>query len=223
MKVAILGSGMVGRTLAGAFAQRGHEVAMGTRDVGRLLDRDAGGQPFSAWFEEHEDVRPLDFAAAAAHGELIVNATAGAVSLEALRAAGAANLAGKILLDAANPLDFSHGMPPILTVANTDSLGEQIQREFSEALVVKALNTVTAALMVRPELLDGGGHDLFVCGNDARAKAEVIALLREEFGWATVHDLGDISAARGMEMYLLLWIRLMGLHGSSQFNVRVVS
>ena len=223
MKVAILGSGMVGRTLAGAFAQRGHEVAMGTRDVGQLLDRDAGGQPFSAWFEEHEGVRPLDFAAAAAHGELIVNATAGAMSLKALRAAGGANLAGKILLDAANPLDFSRGMPPTLTVANTDSLGEQIQREFPEALVVKALNTVTAALMVQPELLAGGEHDLFVCGNDARAKAEVIALLREEFGWRTVHDLGDISAARGMEMYLLLWIRLMGLHGSPQFSVRVVS
>jgi predicted dinucleotide-binding enzyme len=223
MNIAVLGSGMVGRTLAAAFAHAGHEVAMGTRDVGQLLERDAGGQPFSAWFEEHERVTPLPFAEAAGVGELVVNATAGAVSLEALHAAGATALDGKILLDVANPLDFSGGMPPTLTVANTDSLGEQIQRAFPEARVVKALNTVTAALMVQPELLGHAQHDLFVCGNDAGAKAEIVALLREEFGWRTVHDLGDISAARGTEMYLILWVRLMGVHGGPNFNVRVVT
>jgi predicted dinucleotide-binding enzyme len=222
MRVAILGSGVVGRTLAAAFAERGHEVAMGTRDVEQLLEREVDGQPLGAWFSQHE-VRPASFADAAATGEVIVNATAGSVSLEALEAAGAEHLAGKILLDAANPLDFSRGMPPTLTVANTQSLGEQIQQAFPEARVVKVLNTVTAALMVQPDLVGGGQHDLFVCGNDAWAKAEVVALLREQFGWRTIHDLGDISAARGMEMYLMLWIRLMGTQGGPRFNVRVVS
>jgi 8-hydroxy-5-deazaflavin:NADPH oxidoreductase len=153
---------------------------------------------------------------------LIFNCTAGAASLEALEAAGETNLAGKTLVDVANPLDFSQGMPPSLTVSNTDSLAEQIQRRFPDAKVVKALNTMNAELMVAPGSVPGE-HDLFVCGDDADAKA-VIGELLQSFGWPAdrILDLGDISTARGMEMYLALWLRLLSALGSPHFNIRVV-
>jgi len=140
------------------------------------------------------------------------------VSLQALDAAGADNLSGKVLVDVANPLDFSQGMPPTLTVSNDDSLGEQIQRAYPEARVVKALNTVTASVMVDPI----PGSNIFVCGNDEGAKAHVRQLL-EAFGWPAdaIVDLGDISAARGQEMYVTFWVRLMGVYGP-QFNINVV-
>jgi 8-hydroxy-5-deazaflavin:NADPH oxidoreductase len=144
------------------------------------------------------------------------------VSLDALRAAGDRNLEGKILIDAGNPLDFSKGMPPVLSVCNDDSLGEQIQRAFPRARVVKALNTVTAGLMVDPAAVAGGEHDLFICGDDADAKAQVTGWLREWFGWRHVIDVGPISAARGTEMLLPLWIRLMGALGTPMFNFRIV-
>jgi predicted dinucleotide-binding enzyme len=152
---------------------------------------------------------------------MIFNCTAGQASLAALNQAGAENLRGKILVDISNPLDFSRGMPPSLTVVNTDSLGEQIQRAFPEARVVKSLNTMTAAIMVNPTLVPGY-HDVFVSGNDAAAKAEVTALLREGFGWRSVIDLGDITTARGAEMILPLWVMLMGVKGTALFNFRVV-
>jgi predicted dinucleotide-binding enzyme len=144
------------------------------------------------------------------------------VSLEALGAAGADNVAGKTLVDVSNPLDFSQGMPPTLSVCNDDSIGEQIQRAFPEAKVVKALNTVNAAVMVNPELVPGE-HELFICGNDDGAKSQVIELL-ESFGWPAdrVLDLGDISGARATEMYLPLWLRLMGATGGPNFNIKVV-
>ena len=147
------------------------------------------------------------------HGEMVINATNGTGSLNALRLAGEQNLDGKILLDASNPLDFSQGMPPTLAVCNTDSTGEQIQRAFPKVKVVKGLNTVTALLMVNPALVNNGDHTLFVCGNDAEAKAQVTAWLREWFGWRDVLDLGDITSARGAEMYLPLWLRLWGASG----------
>lgn len=146
-----------------------------------------------------------------------MNCTAGVASLEALRIAGPEHLNGKILIDVSNPLDFSRGMPPTLTICNTSSLGEEIQRAFPDAKVVKALNTVTAAVMVEPSLVPGD-HDLFVCGNDAEAKATVSRLLREAFGWRIIHDLGDITAARGTEMMMAAWVRLMLVFGSPRFN-----
>lgn len=214
MRIAVLGTGTVGRTLAGALLRNGHEVRMGSRT--------AGNQAAVAWASEiGGPATEGTFADAAGFGELVINATAGAASLEALHGAGAEQLAGKVLVDVANPLDFSRGMPPRLTVCNDDSLGEQLQRAFPDVRVVKALNTVTASVMVEPALVPGS-HTIFVCGDDQDAKAEVRELLHG-FGWAaeSILDLGDITASRGMEMYLPLWLRLWGATGTGVLNVHV--
>jgi predicted dinucleotide-binding enzyme len=159
------------------------------------------------------------FADAAAHGELVFNCTAGTASVDALRAAGEEELRGKVVVDVANPLDFSKGMPPTLSVCNDDSLGEQIQRAFPEARVVKAFNTVNTGVMVNPI----EGTNLFICGDDDSAKQQVVELIGA-FGWPadSVIDLGGIDQARGTEMYLALWIRLMASFGTPQFNIGVV-
>jgi len=225
MKVGILGTGSVARAIAGKLTELGHEVAMGTRDPARTLaatEPDAmRNPPFSVWHREHSAVRLRTLPEAAAHGEVVVNATRGDASLEALRAAGAANLEGKVLLDVANPLDFSRGMPPTLLVKDTDSLGEQIQRAFPRARVVKSLNTVNARVMVDPRTVASGDHTVFVSGNDAAAKATVASLL-QSIGWKEVLDLGDITTARGTEMILPLWLRLMGALKTPMFNFKVV-
>jgi predicted dinucleotide-binding enzyme len=161
------------------------------------------------------------FGEAAAHGEMVVNATAGAVSLEALEQAGEENLNGKVLIDISNPLDFSKGMPPTLSVSNTDSLGEQIQRTFPEARVVKTLHTMNAYLMVDPTQLAGADHTVFVCGDDLEAKAKVTELL-QSFSWTDVIDLGDITTARGTEMMLPIWLRLFGALQKPIFNFKIV-
>ena len=213
MRIGILGTGVVGRTLASKLAKLGHDVRMGSRK--------AGGEKAKAWVKEAGGKSSEGtFADAAGHGEIVFNCTSGTASLEALKAAGANNLQGKTLVDVANPLDFSRGMPPTFSVCNTDSLGEQIQRAFPTAKVVKSLNTVTAALMVDPSIIPGV-HTMFVSGNDAKAKAEVINLLKTGFGWPEVMDLGDISGARGQEMYLALWMRLDQKLQTPNVNVRV--
>ena len=225
MKIAVLGTGHVGQTLAGRLAELGHEVTVGTRDVTATLartDPDAmGNPPYSAWATAHPAVSLAPFAEAAAAADLIVNATSGDVSLAALEAAGRDNLAGKVLLDVSNPLDFSAGFPPTLFVKDTDSLAEQIQAAFPDARVVKSLNTLTAALMVRPRLLADGEHSIFMSGNDSAAK-ETVAGLLESFGHTDVIDLGDISTARGPEMYLPIWLRLMNALSVPIFNIKVV-
>jgi predicted dinucleotide-binding enzyme len=215
VRIGVLGTGTVGRTLAEKLVEVGHEVRMGSRE--------AGNENAAEWAAAAGEAGSEGtFADAAEFGELVINATAGGASLEALRAAGAESLGRKVLVDVANPLDFSDGMPPTLTVSNDDSLGEQIQEAFPEARVVKALNTVNAAVMVAPGALDESTN-LFVCGNDRAAKGQVIELL-ETFGWLSgdILDLGDISAARGTEMYLPLWLRMMGALETPQFNIRVV-
>jgi 8-hydroxy-5-deazaflavin:NADPH oxidoreductase len=160
MRFGILGTGVVGKTIATRLASLDHDVMIGTRDPQETLSRtdpdQHGNPPFSAWQQEHPEVKLGTFGEAAAHGEMVVNATAGALSLEALKQAGEENLNGKILIDISNPLDFSKGMPPTLSVSNTDSLGEQIQRRFAEARVVKTLNTMNAYLRVDPTQLAGG-------------------------------------------------------------------
>ncbi len=225
MKIAVLGTGSVGQALAGRLAELGHDVTVGTRDVAGTMARtepDAmGNPPYPTWAAAHTAVKLATFAEATADAELIVNATSGNVSLAALTAAGADHLAGRILLDIANPLDFSQGFPPSLFVKDTDSLGEQIQAAFPDAKVVKALNTLTAALMVRPAQLADGQHSIFVSGNDADSKKTVTDLL-ESFGHTDVIDLGDISTARGTEMLLPLWLRLMGSLDTPLFNIKVV-
>lgn len=225
MKIAVLGTGTVGRTLAGKLSELGHEVVVGTRDPQATLARsepDAmGNPPFSTWQAEHTGVRLASFADAAAEGELVVNATGGGGSLDALAQAGSANLAGKVLLDVSNPLDFSQGFPPSLFVKDTDSLAEQIQRAFPEARVVKSLNTMTAALMVDPTRAAGGDHSTFVSGDDPASKQIVVELLTS-LGHTDVIDVGDLSTARGVEMLLPLWVRLMGTLGTPYFNFKIV-
>jgi 8-hydroxy-5-deazaflavin:NADPH oxidoreductase len=198
MRIGMLGTGVVGQTLEGKLRELGHDVKVGSRDPAR------------------------SFEAAAAHGELIVNATAGGASLNALRMAGADNLAGKVLVDVSNPLDFSQGFPPSLTVCNTDSVAEQIQREFPDARVVKSLNTVNANVMVEPGLVPGD-HNIFVAGDDDGAKADVRALL-ESFGWPAdrVIDLGGVDGARALEMYLPLWLRLFQAAGTPHVNIQLM-
>ncbi|HSO69151.1 MAG TPA: NAD(P)-binding domain-containing protein [Arachnia sp.] len=225
MKIAILGTGPVGRTLAERFAALGHEVVVGTRDVTGALARtepDAfGGPAFPVWLDAHPEVRLAAFAESAAQAEVAVNATNGAASIAALTLAGADNLAGKILIDVSNPLDFSHGMPPTLFVKDTDSLGEQIQRAFPDARVVKTLNTMTVALQAEPGQLAGGDHSVFLSGDDPDAKTAVTDLL-QSLGHTDVIDLGDITTARGPEMYLPLWLRLWGSLGTPILNIKVV-
>jgi 8-hydroxy-5-deazaflavin:NADPH oxidoreductase len=225
VRFGILGTGVVGKTIAARLDGLGHDVMVGTRDPEETLSRAEpdpyGNPPFGAWQEEHPEVRLGTFGEAAAHGEVVVNATAGAVSLEALEQAGEDNLNGKILIDVANPLDFSSGMPPMLSVSNTDSLGEQIQRRFPEAKVVKTLHTMNAYLMVDPTQLAGADHTVFVSGDDAEAKANVTELLRS-FGWTDIIDLGDITTARGTEMVLPIWVRLFGVLQKPTFNFKIV-
>lgn len=216
MKIAVLGTGMVGNAIATKLVQVGQQVMMGSRtvksDPGQLWLRSVNGNGQLGTFSE-----------AAGFGEIVFDCTNGANSIAALRQAGAANLRGKILINVSNPLDFSKGMPPTLTVCNTDSLGEQVQREFPDALVVKALNTVNCQIMVQPGLVSGE-HNLFICGNDTPAKSKVTGWLCEWFGWkrSNIIDLGDISGARGMEMWMPLWLRLYGKIGHPQFNLRLI-
>lgn len=215
MRIAVFGTGMVGTTIATKLVALGHEVRMGSRSA----DNDKG----KAWLAQVGSDRAslATYADAAAFGEVAFNCTAGVGSLEALTQAGADALAGKILIDIANPLDFSKGMPPRLSVCNDDSLGEQIQRAFPATKVVKTLNTVNCNVMVDPARIPGV-HAMFVAGDDAEAKARVQGMLTEWFGWQQIIDLGDISAARGTESYLPLWIRLWGSLKTSDFNVAIV-
>ena len=216
MRIGVLGTGMVGRTIGGKLVEGGHEVRMGSRtsdsEDARKWSAAAGGGASHG-----------TFASAAAFGDVVFNCTAGTASLSALEMAGPENLAGKILIELANPLDFSQGMPPTLTVCNSDSLGERIQRAFPDVRVVKTLNTVNCVVMVNPRLVPGD-HNLFLSGNDHDAKVQVTAWLGEWFGWKRecLVDLGDITSARGPEMLLPLWVRLYGTFKDPHFNFHVV-
>ena len=226
MKVGVLGSGIVGRTLAAKLSSLSHEVTIGTRDVEALLARSEpdqmGNEPFAEWSQAQGDrIGISTFADATSQAELVVNATAGSASLRVLELAGADNLGTKVLVDIANPLDFSRGFPPSLSIVNTDSLAEQIQRAFPESRVVKSLNTVTARVMVEPREIEDGDHHIFVSGDDEGAKGQVTQLL-ESFGWKHIVDLGGLSSARAAEMYLPLWVSLMGALNTPMFNIRLV-
>lgn len=225
MKIAVLGTGMVGQALAGRLAELGHSVLMGTRNVATTLARpdvadEMGTRSVTAYLEEHREVRLADYRQAAAFGEVIINAIKGDASVAALDSAGRENLAGKVLIDVANLLDLSASFPPKVGATDGDSLGERIQHAFPEARVVKSLNTVNALIMVNPATL-ATDTSTFLAGNDIQAKKVVRGLLGE-FGWTDVIDLGDITAARGTELYLSLWLRLMGSVGGPMFNVKVV-
>jgi hypothetical protein len=208
MRIAVIGTGVVGRTLATAFGRLGHEVVVGTRDPEATAGREE-------WVDS--DLRLVGLADAGAGADLVVNATTGAGSLEAL---AGVDLDGKVLLDVSNPLDFSQGFPPTLTVQDTDSLAEQIQRAHPEARVVKSLNTVTASVMVDPGSLPETST-IFVAGDDPLAR-ETVRQLLTDLGWVDIVEFPTLDAARGAEMWLPLWVRLMGALGTAEFNVRLV-
>lgn len=210
MQVAVLGTGSVGRAVAPRLAGLGHVVRLGTRDPAATRAREG-------WMEL-PGVPLVTFAEAAADADLVVHAGNGVAALDLLAQAG--DLAGTVLLDISNPLDFSAGFPPTLTVKDTDSLGEQLQRAFPDTRVVKSLNTLTAELMVHPGRLPEP-TTVFVSGDDADAKRLVTGLLTE-LGHRDVIDLGGIETARGTEMWLPLWLRLMGALGTAEFNLKVV-
>lgn len=211
MRIGVLGTGEVGKRLAGRFIEVGHEAMIGTRDV-------AATQAREGW----DSAAPLGtFAEVAEFAEIVVNAMGGNVTIENLRAAGKENLGGKILIDISNSLDFSNGYPPMLFVKDTDSMGEMVQREFPQAKVVKTLNTVNNSVMAYPGQVNDGDHTMFVCGNDAEAKTVVSGLL-QQFGWQDIMDLGGIEMSRGPEMYIALWVRLYPGVGHGNFNIKVV-
>ena len=217
MKIAVLGTGMVGATISSKLIELGHSVKMGSRT--------ATNEKAVEWTNNNgENASNGTYAEAAAFGEILFNCTSGTGALEALNLAGEQNLAGKIIIDVANPLDFSKGMPPTLSISNGNSLGEEIQKAFPDAKVVKALNTMWCGLMVNPAMINGGDHNVFVSGNDAEAKGIVKEILMS-FGWTAnnILDLGDITTARGTEMFLPLWLRVMGATNSGAFNIKIVS
>ena len=214
MKIAVFGTGTVGITIASKLVSLGHEVNMGSRT--------SSNEKAVAWAREAGPrASHGTFAEAAAFGEIIFNCTLGTATRDALNAAGAGALEGKILVDISNPLDFSQGMPPSLFVFGRDSLAEQIQRAFPSTRVVKALNTINCNVMVDAGRLPGE-HATFVSGNDVEAKQKVTEILRDWFGWKQVLDLGDITTARGTEAYLMFWLRLWGALGTPDFNIQIV-
>lgn len=211
MRIAVLGTGMVGRTLGPALARLGYDVVVGTRDPEVTRARD----------EWSSDLELRSYETVADDADLVINATNGGASLDVLASVGAERLAGLVLLDVANPLDYSEGFPPTLSIKDTDSLAEQIQRTLPEARVVKALNTVNCQVMVDPGRVGDGTTTMFVAGDDADARAVVVGLLAE-LGWRDVVEFDELSAARGMEMWLPLWLRLMRRLGTADFNISVV-
>jgi len=229
MKISIIGTGNVGQTIASKLIELGYDVMLGTRNVQEKLSATAkdayGNPPFSEWNRSNARAKLGTFEEAAVSGELIINATNGGSSIAALKMAGAKNLAGKILIDISNPLDFSKGMPPSLLpgLNNTNSLGEEIQKTFPDTKVVKTLNTMWCGLMVNPEMIGNGDHINYISGNDPDARAEVKKLLKK-FGWKdeSLLDLGDITGARATETVLPIWLRVMGAINTGAFNFRLV-
>ena len=217
MKVAVLGTGMVGTTIGSKLIQLGHEVKLGSRTN--------NNEKAIEWTTTNgEKATHGTFAESAAFGEIVFNCTKGEVSIEVLNLAGEQNLAGKILIDIANPLDFSKGMPPTLSIVNDNSLGEETQKAFPNVKLVKTLNTLWCGLMVNPAMIGNADHNIFMSGNDADAKTKVKELLTS-FGWLAhnILDLGDITTARGTEMFLPLWLRIMGATNNGAFNIKIVS
>ncbi|MEA5453120.1 NAD(P)-binding domain-containing protein [Sinomonas sp. JGH33] len=214
MEIGILGSGLVGRTLGAKFLELGHRVTIGSRDAAK---------PEAIEWADAHGAAATDFAETAESAELLVNATAGIASLDVLLSIGAEALGGKVLIDVANRLDFSAGFPPFVTISHHMSLAEELQHAFPSLHVVKALNTMNAPVMVAPERVGEGVHDVFMAGDDDEAKSQVADILAS-FGWHRdrIRDLGGIAAARGVELYLPLWLELMRNLGTAKFNIRIV-
>ena len=225
MKIGIIGSGVVAQTLGAKLIELGHDVVVGTRDPAKLDEKKNMAGTLREWLAKVNKAdrkgRVATFQEAAAHGDLLFNATNGQSSIEALKLAAADKVGTKVLIDTSNELDFSKGMPPGALASQSNCLGERIQAAFPNLKVVKSLNTIGAPVMVAPQTLAGGEHTVFVSGNDTPAKAATAELLKS-FGWKDVLDLGDISSARGPEMYMAMWLRLWGATGTGMLNVKVV-
>ena len=216
MKIGVLGTGMVGETIGSKLVTLGHQVMMGSRKT--------GNEKAVTWAKSAgTKASQGDFSDAATFGEIIFNCTNGVNAVVALKQAGSGNLKGKIIVDISNPLDFSKGMPPTLSVCNDNSLGEEIQKAFPESHVVKTLNTLAAPIMVSPSIVNGGNHHIFVSGNDVSSKSKVKEIL-QSFGWKSDHiiDLGDITTARGTEQLLPIWVRIMSVFNSPMFQFQIV-
>jgi 8-hydroxy-5-deazaflavin:NADPH oxidoreductase len=225
MKIAVLGTGGVGKAFAKRLTELNHEIIVGTRDVAKTLEKE-GEAGFKHFQSQNPNVKLATFADAAAFAEIIINVSKGENTVDVIKAAGATNLKEKILIDISNPLDFSNGMPPSLIpeYSNTNSLGEEIQRLCPDTKVVKTLNTMWNGLMINPTQLANGDHINYICGNDESAKKKVISLLNE-FGWKneSILDLGDITSARATEATLPIWLRIYGAKKTGAFNFRIVS
>ena len=223
MKIGILGSGSVAQTLAGKLLPRGHEVMISGRDIDSVKETLPSAKVFAETMRDRGFLSSAgSYQNAASFGEMIINATVGIASVDVLGSIPKKDLRGKILIDLANPLDFSKGFPPSVAYCHEESLGEKIQAELPDTRVVKTLNMVNALMMVDPSLAKGDS-DIMIAGNDANAKEWVAKnILMNEFGWKNIIDLGDIQAARGMEMYLPLWVRMMGAFNSPHFNIKIV-
>jgi 8-hydroxy-5-deazaflavin:NADPH oxidoreductase len=224
MKIGIIGGGGVAQAIGGKLKANGHDVVIGIRNPteAELAKERQMAKPLKDWIK-NTGGKVASFSDAAKHGEILVNATSGGASIQALTQAGADNIGSKILIDIANPLDFSKGMPPSLLPAydHGTSLGEEIQKAFPKARVVKTLNTISNSIMINPAAI-AADHDLLMAGNDADAKVTVTALVKKEFGWRSVVDLGDITGARGTEHILPIWVRLWGVLGTPAFNIKIV-
>ncbi len=213
MRIGILGSGQVGRTLGAGFASKGHDVRIGTRSPKKPA--------LQKWLRGATGTVSLGtYADAAAHGELLVLACPGAAAMDVIEAAGPERFDGKILLDVSNPLAFDDGQPPGLFARVTDSLGERVQRRLPNTKVVKGLNTMNASTMIRPKMRQGLA-DVLLCGNNKAAKRKVAGLIRD-FGWATLIDVGGIESARWMEAWVPLWVRIADELGSWKVALHIL-
>lgn len=221
MKIGIFGTGGVAQAFATRLTELGHTVMLGTRNATEKRK----DPKFSEFSDKNPAVALGSFAETAAFGDFLVNASKGDATLAILASANLAHLKGKVLMDVSNPLDFSHGMPPVLIpeLSNTNSLGEEIQRRFPELRVVKTLNTMWNGIMLYPTRLEGA-HVNYLCGNDTAAKEEVRTLLHG-FGWQDnqLMDLGDISSARATEATLPIWLRVYGAKQTGAFNFGIVT
>ncbi len=225
MKIAILGTGSVGRAFATKLTELGHDITLGTRNPEDSLKKTDKGS-LGEFMQQHPEVKLATFGNAAAASEMVLVVTKGEHTLAALALAGEKNLQGKIIIDITNPLDFSKGFPPSLIpeLSNTNSLGEEIQKRYPQSKVVKTLNTMWNGLMINPGLIANGNHINYLCGNDAGAKESVKKFLKE-LGWKdpSLMDLGDISAARATEATLPIWLRVYGAKQTGAFNFAIVS
>ncbi len=226
MKIGILGTGMVGRAHAARLSCLGHSVMVGTRNVAKTLGRtkkdEMGNLPFRTWQKRYPKVALGTFAEAARHGNLIINALDGQVTLRVVKAIGPAAFAGKIVIDLANAVDYILDQPPKLSIPTDDSLAERIQRALPKAKVIKSLNNVGYELQVKPGRLAGGNHDVFVSGNDPGARRAAARFLRTAYGWKRVIDLGKLATARGQDSLVVTWLELYEALGTERFGIKIV-